>query len=161
MPTVLPNDILHLPKLTHPRIQFDVHLLAPLFMGGATIEGEIHIKIDAHYNEAKRQSLPTLTIYRISATVVGVEYCKSRREIFNALTTHVLPIGDLAIIGDGVKPFSVDLPIRVGPPPYESKKAGITYLLSILVELRISDEIHFVRQTKKIDILSVHDRTSK
>ena len=161
LPPVLPNDILQLPRLTHPRLQLDVHLLAPLFVGGATVEGDVHIKIDASSSENKRQNLPILTVHRISATIIGVEHCKGRREIFNALTTHVLHIDELPIIGDDLRPFKVDLPIRVGPPPYTSKKAGITYLLSVLVEFRIGDQTHFVRQTREIKILSVHDRRAE
>ena len=50
--------------------------------------GDLQVWVDANFKEAKRQSLPSLTVHRISATVVGVEHCKSRREIFTALMTQ-------------------------------------------------------------------------
>ena len=161
VPNVLPKDILDLPKLAHPRVQLDVRLFAPLAVGGATVEGETDIKIDANCAESKRHTLPLISVHRISACVIGVEKCRDRREIFHALTTHLLHVNELPLIGDATKTFSVDLPMHVGPPPYKSKKASITYLLSVLVEFRIAEKTHFVRQTNEIEVLSVHDRMSR
>ena len=159
VPTVLPTDILELPKLTHPRLQLHVRLFAPLFIGGATIEGEIRLAIDSVRSDSKRHSLQPLKIHRISASVIGVEQCKGKQEIFQALTKHILHVNELPIISDATKSFRLDLPLAIGPPPYRTKKAGIRYLLSILVEFRIEEETRFVRQTREVDILTVFDRT--
>ena len=160
VPTTPPVDILDVPRLTHPRLSLDVRLSASLFMGGATIEGEVQIKIDEDISERRRKSLPALTILRISVSVVGIEHCKDRQEIFRALTTNILHFSDDPATEDLIKPFSVDLPVVMGPPPYRIKKAGIRYLLSCLVELEISKKKHFVRHTREIVVLTVHDRES-
>ena len=158
VPAVLPTDILDLPKLTHSRLQFNVHLSAPLFIGGATVEGNVHIKFDSGIPDSKRQALSPLTVHRISATVIGVERCKQRRQIFRALTTKIVHLPDLPLIEDAVKPFTIDLPLSMGPPPYKSKKLAIFYLLSLLVEFRIDDHTHWLRQNQEIDVLTVHNR---
>ena len=158
VPALAPTDVLDLPTLAHPRLSLDVRLSAPLFMGGATVEGEVQIKIDADISERRRKSLPALAILRISVSVVGIEHCKDRQEIFRALTTNILHFSDDPATEDLTKSFSVDLPVVMGPPPYKTKKAGIRYLLSCLVELEISKKPHLVRQTREIIVLTVHDR---
>ena len=160
VPAVAPTDILDVPRLTHPRLSLDVRLSASLFVGGATIEGEVQIKIDGDSSDRRRRSLSALSITRVSVSVVGVEHCTGRQEIFRALTTNVLHISDEAVTEDVVKPFTVDLPVVMGPPPYRTKKAGIRYLLSCLVEMEISAEKHFVRQSREVIVLTVHDRAS-
>lgn len=128
-------------------------------MGGATIEGEIQIAVDADSSEKRRKSLPALSIVRISVNVVGVEHCMNRQEIFRALTTNVLRISESAITQNVSRLFSVDLPVAMGPPPYRTKKAGIRYLLSCTVEVQIAGKTHFVRRTREVAILTAHDRT--
>ena len=59
-----------------------------------------------------------------------------------------------------VLPFRLDLPVDMGPPPYESKKAGISYWLSTLAESKIAGKQHFVCESQEIMVLTVHDRRS-
>lgn len=57
-------------------------------------------------------------------------------------------------------PFRLDLPVVMGPPPYKSKKVGISYWLSVLAEFKISGKKHFIRRSREVTVLTVHDRTS-
>lgn len=50
-------------------------------MGGATVEGKVHIAIDGG-SETKRKSKSALSLSRISVTLVGIEQCQSKQEIF-------------------------------------------------------------------------------
>ena len=159
VPAVLPTDILDLPKLAHPRIQFDVCLSAPLFVGGATIEGSVHVRFDPGIADSKRQNLPSLKVHGISATLIGVERHKSRRDIFRALTTKIIHLPDLPLIENAIKPFAIDLPLKMGPPPYKAKKVGIYYLLSTLIEFRVEDQTNWLRQNREVNVLTVHNRT--
>ena len=159
VPTLPPVDILDVPRLSHPRLSLHVHLSAPLFVGGATIEGDIQIKIDAESSEKRRRSLSALRVIRILVNVIGIEHCKHRQEVFKALTTNVLRISESPITKDTSRLFSVDLPVVMGPPPYKTKKAGIRYLLSCTVEFQAGGKTHFVRRTREVAILTAHDRT--
>lgn len=62
------------------------------------------------------------------------------------------------IPSDSVLPFRLDLPVDMGPPPYQSKKVGISYWLSTLAEFRILGKKQFVRESQEITVLTVHDR---
>ena len=62
---------------------------------------------------------------------------------------------------DSMLPFRLNLPVVMGPPPYKAKKVGITYLLSTLVEARIGGKSQFVRHSREIIVLTVHDRRSR
>ena len=145
-------------------------------MGGATVEGEVHVSIDGGGLESKRKSKIPLSVRKTSITLVGIERCKSRQEIFRALTcdlidgSHPPPPGMAPGPGTSsegpwdvvasvtVLPFRLDLPVDMGPPPYESKKVGISYCLSTLVEFEIAGRTHFVRDSQEIMVLTVHDR---
>lgn len=159
VPAVLPTDILDLPKLNHTRLQLDVCLSAPLFVGGATIEGNVHVRFDPGVPDSKRPNLPSLKVHGISATLIGVERHKNRRDIFKALTTKIIHVPDLPLIENAIKPFAIDLPLHMGPPPYKSKKVGIYYLLSMLIEFRIEDQTNWLRQNREVNVLTVHNRT--
>ncbi|KAG8534048.1 uncharacterized protein KY384_000891 [Bacidia gigantensis] len=133
VPVVPPDDILGIPVLKHRRIQVVFRLSAPLFIGGATVEGEVHLKIDPGSSKARRKTLPVISIHRVSINVLGVEYCKGRQEIFRALTSTVVHPQDDPITKDTVRSFSIDLPMEMGPAPYETKRAGIRETKEILV----------------------------
>ena len=160
VPHVLPTDVLDVPRLTHPRVTMHVRLTAPVFMGGATVEGDIGISIDRGCSETKRRSLTKLSLTRVSVSVVGIERCKTRQHIFRALATNVLHASDPAIHEDALLPFHLDLPVLMGPPPYKGKKAGITYLLSCLGQFEIGEKTYFVRHSREVIVLTVHDRRS-
>ena len=176
VPAVLPPDLSTAPKISHPRIQLDLRLLSPVFVGGATVEGDVHLVVDGGSGTKKRKHGQSISIGRIYVTVVGIERCRGRQEIFRVLMTdlvhdhHPLPshlftekrpekVWVLAP-SSTVIPFCVDLPINMGPPPYESRKAGISYLASVTVEAIIAGRSHLVRHSEEIAVLSVHDRKS-
>ena len=174
IPAELPLDLLYAPNLTNHRILLDLRLSSPIFMGGATVEGDVHILIDGGFAGKKRKSPSSVSICKMFVTVVGIESCKARQEMFRVLMTdlidqkqalspYILPI----LKSEGARtgsyppyglPFCVDLPVNMGPPPYESKKAGIRYLVSATVEAMIGGKRCMVRQSREIAILSVHDR---
>lgn len=59
-----------------------------------------------------------------------------------------------------ILPFRLDLPVKLGPPPYISKKNSITYLISVLVEAKVDGMRAYVRESEEVTVLTVHDRTS-
>lgn len=54
-------------------------------------------------------------------------------------------------------PFCVNLPLKLGPPPYASKQASIRYILCPSLVIKIGDKRSTVRQTWSIQMLTVHD----
>ena len=158
VPQVVPTDILDAPRLTHPRLLLDLHLTAPVFMGGATVEGDIGLVFDPGSSEGRRKSLAKLSVTRVSVSLLGLERCRDRQEIFRAYVTNVVHASDPAVHTTSILPFRLDLPVLMGPPPYRAKKVGIVYLLSCLVQVQIADKTHFVRHTREIMVLTVHDR---
>ena len=179
-PSVMPTDLLDTPRLSHARLNLAVHLSAPVFVGGATVEGEIHIGIDGGPFEARRKSTPGLSLSKITATLVGIERCKGRQDIFRAWSSDLIdaahpppvsmapdpapdpgsdPVWDVQP-SNSTLPFRLDLPVVIGPPPYKSRKAGISYWLSASAEFSISGKSHIVRQYREVAVLTVHDRRS-
>ncbi|CAD6585400.1 MAG: hypothetical protein ASARMPRED_002147 [Alectoria sarmentosa] len=173
VPSIIPTDLLETPRLTHSRLNLAIRLSAPLFMGGATVEGEIHVGIDGGPFEIRRKSTPGLSLSRISTTLVGIERCEGRKDMFRALSNDLIdtahpppasmsPDPEADATWD-VQPsnstlrFRLDLPVVMGPPPYKSKKVGISYWLSALAEFKISGKKHFVRQSREVTVLTVHD----
>ena len=140
------------------------------------MEGEIHVGIDGGPFEIRRKSTPGLSLSRISTTLVGIERCEGRKDMFRALSNDLIdtahpppasmsPDPEADATWD-VQPsnstlrFRLDLPVVMGPPPYKSKKVGISYWLSALAEFKISGKKHFVRQSREVTVLTVHDRRS-
>ena len=177
IPDVLPTELLYEPKLIHSRLLLDLRLSSPVFMGGATAEGELHLVLDGGISGNKlRKGQSGLSISRISVTVVGIESCRNKQDIFRALTTDLIddlnplplnmgpePTGDgswTVIPSSSILPFRLDLPVMMGPPPYEAKKVGIRYLISATIEASAGKKKLSIRQSKEIVVLTVHDRRS-
>ncbi len=174
VPEVLPTELLYEPLVTHSRILMDIRLCSPIFMGGATVEGEVHLVLDGGLLKHKQKSQRPVSVSKICVTVVGIERCRNKQAIFRALKVdllneiHPLPLNMIPQrVGDGswtvqpsssIVPFRLDLPVTMGPPPYRSKKVGIDYLVSITIEAGIGKKKFHVRQSKEIVILTVHDR---
>lgn len=148
--------------------------MSPIFVGGATMEGDVHLVIDGGGPEKKRVKSSSVSIGRISVMLVGIESCKGRQEIFRALTTNIADAGHSlpshmapektpenmwSVAPSSARlPFRLDLPVAMGPPPYESKKAGIRYMASVTVEASVQGKLHIARLSREIAVLSVHDR---
>lgn len=174
-PSVMPIELLDTPRLTHSRFSLAIHLSAPIFIGGATVEGEILVTIDGGPFETRRRSTPSLFLTRISATLVGIERCKGRQDMFRALSCELIdgahsPPASMSPGPDpgsdntwevqpsnSTLPFRLDLPVVMGPPPYKSKKVGISYWLCASAEFRISGKRYLVRQSREVTVLTVHD----
>ena len=170
------TDILDFPKVNHPRIEAELSLSAPVFVGGATVEGDVRITIDGGHVKPRRKSRSTLSISRIVISLVGIESFDGRRRIFRRLATELIdqshpppiemaPTGRLPAEGSwevlpsvSCLPFRLDLPVAMGPPSYTAKKQKIVYLLSTTVEAKVAGEREFVRQSREIIVLTVHDR---
>ena len=176
IPAKLPAELLVTPSIAHSRVCLAIRLSSPVFMGGATVEGQIHVKIDGGTYEKKRRSRQSLSLNGISVTLIGIERCKGRQEIFRALTTELIdednPPPDTMAPGAGIDEswdavpsdnklgFRLHLPVAMGPPPYKSKKIGISYLLSATIEFMVAGKQHFARQSQEVVVLTVHDRRS-
>lgn len=140
------------------------------------MEGEIHIAIDGGTLESKRKHKSALSFKRLSVTLIGIERCKGRQEIFRALMSDLIdgtrpPPSTMAPIqgpedtwnvqpSESTLPFRLDLPVLMGPPPYKSKEVGISYSLSTLAEFKIAGKKHFARESRDVVVLTVHDRRS-
>lgn len=138
------------------------------------MEGEIHTTIDGGVFQKRRKAKQPLALMRVSVTLVGIERCRVRQEVFRVLTgdlineAHPPPKNMVSETGldapwdvipsDSVLPFRLDLPVAMGPPPYRSKKVGISYWLGALIEFMIDGKKNFVRQSREIMVLTVHDR---
>ena len=174
IPLNLPIDIVDFPNVSHPRIGVDLALSTPVFVGGAAIEGDVQITIDKGGVEGKKPR-PTLSISRIVVSLVGIERFNGRRRIFRTLATELLdeahptPLGMVprrvpaerhweVLPSQCELPFCLDLPVVVGPPPYAVKRQGIVYLLSVTVEAKTTGKQEFVRKSREIIVLTVHDR---
>ena len=147
-----------------------------MFVGGATIEGDVHVTIDEGQNDDRKKSRLRLSISRIVVSLIGIERFNGRRRIFRRLATELLdeahpppiemsPMGGLPAKGSwevlpsaSVLPFRLALPVNVGPPPYAAKRQGILYLLSTTIEAKIRGKQEFVRKSREVVIFSVHDR---
>ncbi|KAL9576870.1 MAG: hypothetical protein Q9212_006750, partial [Teloschistes hypoglaucus] len=176
VPTAFPIDIIDFPQSLHPRIRLGIRVSAPVFMGGATAEGAIHIIVDggAQPSRARRKSSP-LSIDRLSVSLVGIERSGARQYMFRCLTTdlideaHPPPIGMARpnqpmsdrlweiMPSNTILPFRIDLPVKLGPPPYLSKRNSVTYLVSVLVEAKIDGMRAYVRESEEVVVLTVHD----
>lgn len=177
VPLALPIDIIDFPKLLHPRIAIAIRISAPIFMGGATVEGVVELTIDGGPRAARggRKQAP-ISIDRISVALVGIEQSGARQHMFRCLMTdlideaHLPPI-EMARPNQPVSdqlwevmpsrtglPFRINLPVRLGPPPFHSKKNSIRYSISVLVEAKIDGRRTYVRRSEEVVVLTVHDR---
>ena len=174
--SVRPTDILDVPELSHSRVSLKTHIPAPLFVGGGSVEGQVRVVINDGKTRNRQRINPALSIGRISIDVLGVETSHGKNFIFRSLATELLdethpPPATMAAASRAVSdafwevmpsvsilPFRLDLPVRVGPPPYSSKIASIRYILCTTISIRISGEQQYVRKSQEIHIITAHDR---
>ena len=55
-------------------------------------------------------------------------------------------------------PFILSLPLDVGPPPFQSKRARIRHVLCITLLIRDQGKQYIVGASEDISVLSVYDR---
>lgn len=171
-----PVDILDAPCHRHPRVSVDLHISAPLFVGGGSIDGHVRVNVD----DAERiRHKRAIALGRVSIDLLGVEEMTvSKRSIFLNLATEVVdadhppprsmvesihqlsPIDPFWLLAPSISslPFVVSLPLDVGPPPFMSKHAKIRYILCVTLLVRDQGRQYLVRSSQEIFVLSVYDR---
>lgn len=171
-------EMLEFPTHRHPRVSVDIQLGAPLFVGGGSLEGNTRIAIeDAERQRHKR----ALAIARISVDLLGVEEMwNAKRDIFMDLGTELIdsenpppenmvdsikqlsPLDPFWLLKPSTTtiPFSISLPLDVGPPPFQSKLAQIRYVLCCTLLVRDKGVQYLVRTSQAVSVLSVYDRKS-
>ncbi|KAF1971277.1 hypothetical protein BU23DRAFT_471373 [Bimuria novae-zelandiae CBS 107.79] len=171
----LSAELLEYPSHRHPRVHLGLDLSASLFVGGGSIEGTVQINVD----DAERiRHRKTLAIARISIDLLGLEEMSgNKRTVFLNLATELIddknpppqnmvdsqePIGRddpfwhlMPSITN--LPFSMSLPLNVGPPPFQSKNARIRYVLCVSLLIRDQGKQYIVRVPEDITVLSVYD----
>ncbi|KAL8915320.1 MAG: hypothetical protein Q9171_000190 [Xanthocarpia ochracea] len=176
IPLALPIDIFDFPRIPHTRINLAISVSSPVLIGGATAEGVVNLIIDGGLKKAKSSSkLATMSIDRMSVSIVGIEKSGARQHMFSCLMTDLIdeahpppaemarpnqPVSDRlweVTPSTTVLPYRLDLPIIVGPPPYKSRKNTITYLVSVLVEAKVGGKRSYVRESEEVIVLTVHD----
>ncbi|KAL9039200.1 MAG: hypothetical protein Q9214_004975 [Letrouitia sp. 1 TL-2023] len=175
IPPVPPIDIMDFPKLPHPRIGTSIRMSAPIFLGGATAEGDVCLVIDGGKRQKSNPKKPPISVNRISVSLVGIERSNGRTTMFNCLMTDLIDkahpppetmapadqptseSGWQVVPSASVLPFRIDLPVTLGPVPFKSKKNSITFLVSVLLEAKIGSERVYVRNSEEVAILAVYD----
>ncbi|OJD36332.1 arrestin-like protein [Diplodia corticola] len=169
------DEVVEFPTHRHPRISVDIQLAAPLFVGGGSLEGNVRIIVeDAERQRHKR----ALAIARISVDLLGVEEMwNGKRDIFMDLATELVdsdnpppenmvdsvkqvsPLDPFWLLHPSTTtmPFSISLPLDVGPPPFQSKLARIRYVLSCTLLVRDKGVQYLVRNSQGVSLLSVYD----
>lgn len=174
----LSNELIEFPTHRHPRIELGLDLSAGIFVGGGSIEGTVQITVDDAERIRHRR---TLDIARISIDLLGLEeMVGNRRSVFVNLATELVdednpPPANMVDSQDQIDsdnpywhlmpsttnlPFIMSLPLNVGPPPFHSKHARISYLLCVSLLIRDHGKLFIVRTSEDITVLSVYDRTS-
>lgn len=170
------DEMVEFPTHRHPRVSVDIHLAAPLFVGGGSLEGNVRITVeDAERQRHKR----ALAIARISVDLLGVEEMwTGKRDIFMNLATELIdsenpppdnmvdsvrqmsPLDPFWLLNPSTTtmPFSISLPLDVGPPPFQSKLARIRYVLCCTLLVRDKGVQYLVRTSQGVSLLSVYDR---
>lgn len=170
------TDILDNPIHNHPRIKMELLIVAPLFVGGSTVEGTIRLVID----EAERiRQRKTITMERLQIDLIGVEEVSGgRRHVFidlgNELVDAAHPPPENMIETQHMLisqerswklipciqelPFMLRLPLEVGPPPFQSRHARIRYVLCATLHIKDGGRALSVRTSLPTQVLSVYDR---
>lgn len=121
----------------------------------------------------------TLAVARISIDLLGLEEMSSnKRSVFLNLATELIDdenpppqnmVDSQNQIGRDDQfwqlipsitslPFSMSLPLNVGPPPFQSKSARIRYVLCVSLLIRDQGKQYIVRISDDVTVLSVYDR---
>ncbi|KAF2150992.1 hypothetical protein K461DRAFT_322319 [Myriangium duriaei CBS 260.36] len=171
-----PFDIIDQANSRHNRITLQLQVVAPLFVGGGSIEGFVRLVVDgADWTRHKRDML----ISKISIDLVGVEELvgQHRRSVFLCLATELIdtkspPPADMVestipvssrnpqwILKPSITllPFRISLPLDVGPSPFNSKTAQIRYMLCASVHANDQGRSCTVRTSQNMTVLSTYD----
>ena len=173
---VKPVDIIEVPEIKHPRLSLRTVVGSPLFIGGATIEGEVRVIVENKKSRRARRLQPVLLLERATIDLLGIETCNGNNHVFRSLAMELIddahPPPAAMVVSTKVRfdqswelipsntkiPFRLNLPIDMGPPPYRSRHADIRYVLCTTMTLQIEGRRSHVRDSQEIPILTVHDR---
>ncbi|KAI4139064.1 MAG: hypothetical protein LQ341_004381, partial [Variospora aurantia] len=173
IPLAIPIDIIDFPQIPHSRIALDIHISAPIFMGGATVEGAVGLTVDGRSRGRRKSAV--LSIDRITVALVGIEQSGARQHMFTCLMTDLIdeahpppiqmarpdqPASDrlwVVMPSKTTLPFRLALPVMLGPPPFRSKKNNIKYMVSVLAEAKVDGKRIYVRKSEAVMVLTVHD----
>lgn len=171
-----PVDFLDVGTSRHGRIDMSVQLPAPLFVGGGTIEGNITITIDG--GPLQKSKAKPIFISKLTIDVIGVEEVHDgRRWIFLSLTTDIFNESHpppMTLVNSQIPashselcwalkpahasiPFCVNLPLKIGPPTYTSRQAGIRYFVCPTLAVRTGGKQSLIRKMCNVQILNVWD----
>ncbi|KAL5388802.1 hypothetical protein DPSP01_002907 [Paraphaeosphaeria sporulosa] len=171
----LSAELLEYPSHRHPRVHLGLDLSASLFVGGGSIDGTVQINVD---DADRTRHKKTLAIARISIDLIGLEEMSgNRRSVFLNLATELIdedyPPPQNMVDSQGQigrddpfwhlmpsitnLPFSMSLPLNVGPPPFHSKTARIRYILCVSLLIRDQGKQYIVRVSDDVPVLSVYD----
>lgn len=170
-----PTDILEFSVYRHPRVKLELHISAPLFVGGGSVEGNVKIVIDDNECMKHRRSLGMATV---TVDLVGFEeVVDHRRATFLAIGTDLLdtnhpPPATMVEPGNPLSPnqrfwtlkpsisalpFMLSLPLDTGPPPFQSKQANIRFLLCATATIRDAGKHYRVRTSLDINVVPTYD----
>ena len=175
---VKPVDIINVPEIKNSRLSLRTVVGSPLFIGGGTIEGEVHVVVEGNKPRwgHRLRLQPVQFLRRATVDVLGVETCNSKHHIFRTLalelidSAHPPPAGMVASVktrfdesweivpSTSKMPFRLNLPVNMGPPPYRSRLANIKYILCTTLTLQAEGQQYYVRDSQEIPILTIHDR---
>ena len=174
--SVKPTGVLDAPDVPHARVSIHLRTVAPLFVGGSAVEGEVSVVFDGGKTKYHFAKLPPIFIGRLSVDLLGVEISQGRKHIFRCLATELIdedypPPSTMKVAVRGISeaywkvapstsimPFRLELPINMGPPPYSSRNTSIKYILYTTLMMMINEKHHYVRKSQDITILTLHDR---
>lgn len=172
-----PIDVLEFPTCRHARIDLDIHVIAPLFVGGGTVEGYVRITVDEADKTRQRREI---YISAMGVDLLGVEELigQNRKAIFLSLATELLdkrnPPPREMILPTAVPsareglwvlrptsttiPFRINLPLDVGPTPFRSRTAQIRYMLCVTMIVRDAGRLYTIRSSQNVTVVSTYDR---
>ncbi|PNS20082.1 hypothetical protein CAC42_5532 [Sphaceloma murrayae] len=171
-----PFDIIDQPTSRHCRLSAQLQVVAPLFVGGGSVEGFARLAFDSADSSRQKHSF---LISGVSIDLLGIEELvgQHRRSVFLSLATELLsadspPPPDMVesttplsfrdclwVLRPSVShlPFRISLPLDVGPAPFHTKTARIRYLLALSVHFNDNGRQLLLRQSQEITVLSTYD----
>ena len=152
-------------------------MIAPLFVGGGSIEGHLRVTVDDVESIRLRKTLSTT---RLSVDLLGIEelVAARRKSVFSSLATELFnadnpPPRKMAVRTDAQEskeiqwtllpsstllPFRICLPLDTGPAPFQTRNATIRYLLCATLMIHDATKNYSVRTSQEIIVLSTYDR---
>ncbi|KAJ6258413.1 hypothetical protein Dda_6453 [Drechslerella dactyloides] len=160
----LPQDLLRNPVISSTALKADVFITSPFHIAGGCVAGKLNISINP-------SDSGDVQLGRVAVDLIGVEELSwSNRRILLSLAlefvddNHPPPPSILrqqdqnsgpfwsVQPGDEVFPFSVDLPLDVGPGTFSSATARIRYVIYGTILFKIGNVKYLVRCCRDVAI---------